>query len=352
MEDPKEKPERSDVMASKQPDDRGDVILYQTDDGRTALDVRLAGETVWLTLNQMADLFGRDKSVVSRHLRNIFVTKELSKKATVAKNATVQIEGDREVTRTVEYYSLDAIISVGYRVNSKRGTQFRIWATQTLKDHLIRGYTLNERRLREKGLTEAEQAIQLLSRTLTHHNLVNDEGRGVLGIVSRSAKSWLLLKEYDEEQLSVPEQRQPARASLDSARTREAIGTLKTCLLERQEATRLFGQERSESLTGILGAIEQTFDGQALYPSIEEKAAHLLCFVIKDRPFSDGNKRIGSFLFILFLRENNYLEDANGQLKINDNALVALALLIAESEPRNKELMIRLVMNLLVEGAE
>lgn len=334
-------------MPRQQTDDRGEVILYQTDDGRTALDVRLAGETVWLTLNQMADLFGRDKSVVSRHLRNIFVTKELSRKAVVAKNATTAADGK---TYQVEYYNLDAIISVGYRVNSKRGTQFRVWATQTLKDHLIRGYTLNERRLREKGMTEAEQAIQLLSRTLTHHGLVNDEGRGVLDVVSRYAKSWLLLKEYDEEQLSVPEQRQPARASLDSARTREAIGTLKTRLLERQEATRLFGQERGESLTGILGAIEQTFDGQALYPSIEEKAAHLLYFVIKDHPFSDGNKRIGSFLFILFLRENNYLEDANGQIKINDNALVALALLIAESEPRNKELMIRLVMNLLVEG--
>jgi prophage maintenance system killer protein len=304
---------------------------------------------VWLTLNQMADLFGRDKSVVSRHLRNIFVTNELSRKATVAKNATVQIEGDREVTRTVEYYNLDAIISVGYRVNSKRGTQFRIWATQTLKDHLIRGYTLNERRLREKGLSEAEQAIQLLSRTLTRRNLVNDEGRGVLDVVSRYAKSWLLLKEYDEERLSVPTRRRPSRTSLDYPHARAAIEALKTHLLERGEATPLLGQERGEQFPALLGSIEQTFDGQPLYPSIEEKAAHLLYFVIKDHPFADGNKRIGSFLFILFLRENGYLEDAHGQIKINDNALVALALLIAESEPRNKELMIRLVMNLLVE---
>jgi hypothetical protein len=232
-------------MPRQQTDDRGEVILYRAEDGRTALDVRLAGETVWLTLNQMADLFGRDKSVVSRHLRNIFVSKELSRKSVVAKNATTAADGK---TYQVEYYNLDAIISVGYRVNSKRGTQFRIWATQTLKDHLMRGYTLNERRLREKGLSEAEQAIQLLSRTLTRHQLVNAEGAGVLDIVSRYAKSWLLLKEYDEEQLSVPAQRQPARASLDSARTREAIGTLKTRLLERQEATRLFGQERSEAL--------------------------------------------------------------------------------------------------------
>jgi prophage maintenance system killer protein len=332
--------------------DRGEVVLYRTEDGRTALDVRLAGETVWLTLNQMSDLFARDKSVISRHLHNVFKSKELSRKATVAKNATVQIEGGRKITREVEYYNLDAIISVGYRVNSKRGTQFRIWATRTLKDHIIRGYTLNERRLREKGLTEAEQAIQLLSRTLTRHNLVNEEGRGVLEVISRYAKSWLLLKEYDEERLAVPEKRRPARITIDYSRARKAIEALKARLTERGEATPLFGQERNDQLAGIVGSIEQTFDGTPLYPSIEEKAAHLLYFVIKDHPFADGNKRIGSFLFIVFLRENGYLEDASGQTKINDNALVALALLIAESEPRNKELMIRLVMNLLVEGKD
>jgi len=171
----------------------------------------------------------------------------------------------------------------------------------------------------------------------------------VLEIVNRYAKSWLLLKEYDEEQLGIPERRKPSRVALEYPRARKAIDTLKARLMERREATPLFGQERNEQLAGILGSIEQTFDRQPLYPSIEEKAAHLLYFVIKDHPFADGNKRIGSFLFILFLRENGYLEDASGQTKINDNALVALALLIAQSEPRNKELMIRLVMNLLAE---
>jgi len=335
-------------MTRTKPDDRGEVILYRTEDGKTALDVRLAGETVWLTLNQMADLFGRDKSVISRHLRNVFQSRELSRKAVVAKNATTAADGK---TYQVEYFNLDAILSVGYRVNSKRGTQFRIWATQTLKNHLIRGYTLNERRLREKGLAEAEHAIELLSHTLTRHNLVNEEGRAVLEVVSRYAKSWLLLKEYDEERVPVPERRKPARITLDYARSREAIDALKACLMERGEVTLLFGQERNDQLAGILGSIEQTFDGQPLYASIEEKAAHLLYFVIKDHPFADGNKRIGSFLFILFLRENGHLEDSSGELKINDNALVALALLIAESEPCNKELMIRLVMNLLVEGS-
>lgn len=331
-------------------DDRGEVILYRTEDGKTALDVRLAGETVWLTQAQIADLFAVNVPAISKHIKNIYADRELTRRATVSKMETVRIEGKRRVTRTVELYNLDMIISVGYRVNSARATRFRLWATRTLKDHLIRGYTLNERRLREKGLTEAEQAVQLLSRTLTRHNLVNEEGRGVLEVISRYAKSWLLLKEYDEERMTIPERRKPARIALDYPRAREAIAALKARLVERGEAAPLFGQERNEQLAGILASIEQTFDGQPLYPSVEEKAAHLLYFVIKDHPFADGNKRIGSFLFILFLRENDYLEDATGLVKINDNALVALALLIAESEPRNKELMIRLVMNLLVEG--
>lgn len=332
-------------MTISSPEDRGDVVMYRTEDGRTALDVRLAGETVWLTQAQLVDLFGRERSVITKHIRNVFAEGELKERGNVQKMHIANSD------KPVAFYSLDVIISVGYRVKSKRGTRFRIWATQTLKDHLIRGYTLNERRLREKGLSEAEQAIQLLSRTLTRHGLVNEEGRGVLDVISRYAKSWLLLKEYDEERLAIPERRKPVRIALDYPRARAAIDALKARLMERGEATPLFGQERNEQLAGILGSIDQTFDGQPLYASIEEKAAHLLYFVIKDHPFADGNKRIGSFLFILFLRENGHLEDTNGQVKINDNALVALALLIAESEPRNKELMIRLVMNLLAEAS-
>ncbi len=323
-------------------DNLGEVVLYKTEDGKAAIDVRLAGETVWLTQAQMAKLFERDQSVISRHVNNVFKEKELGQKSNMQKMHIAKSD------KPVVLYSLDMIISVGYRVNSKRGTQFRIWATQTLKDHLVRGYTLNERRLRERGI-EMEQAVQLLSRTLTRHELVTEEGRGVLDVITRYAKSWLLLKEYDDNTLSVPERRRPARVAIDYARARENINILKARLVEKGEASNLFGQERTEQLVGILGAIEQTFGGDPLYPSIEEKAAHLLYFVIKDHPFADGNKRIGSFLFILFLRENGYLEDANGVPKINDNALVALALLTAESEPRNKDLMIRLIMNLLAE---
>jgi prophage maintenance system killer protein len=327
----------------------GQLAFYRMPGTKSGVSVRLEGETVWLTLDQMAALFQRDKSVISRHLRNVYQNGELDRKATVAKNATVQQEGRRRVERLMESYNLDAIISVGYRVNSKRGTQFRIWATRTIRDHLIQGYTLHERRLRERGVAELEQAVQLLSRTLTNQALVSPEGKGVLDIVSGYARSWLLLQQYDENRLGIPEQRHPAKVSISYDQAREAIATLKARLLEGGQASALFGQERGGQLAGILGSIEQSFGGQSLYPSIEEKAAHLLYFVIKDHPFSDGNKRIGSFLFILFLRANGYLNDATGAPRINDNALVALALLTAESQPQNKDLMIRLIVNLLAE---
>ena len=247
-----------------------------------------------------------------------------------------------------KYYNLDVIISVGYRVKSQRGTQFRIWATSQLKDHLIKGYTVNERRLAEKGLSEMEQAVALLSRTLKRHELVTDEGKAVLEVVGKYAKSWSLLLKYDEDRLELPQDRHPIKKSLQYGKAIEAILALKNELMERGEAGDLFGQERGQNLQGILCNIEQTFDGQDLYPSVEEKAAHLLYFVIKDHPFSDGNKRIGSFLFLVFLRENNLLEQSG----INANGLVALALLIAESDPKQKDLMIRLILNLLARKSE
>ncbi|MFT5699820.1 MAG: prophage maintenance system killer protein [Desulforhopalus sp.] len=318
----------------------GEIVFYQADDGGSSFEVSLYKESVWLSLNQMVELFGRDKSVVSRHLNNIFKSGELKRDAVVAKNATTAADGK---TYQVDYFNLDAIISVGYRVNSIRGTQFRIWATSVLKDHLTKGYTVNERRLAEKGLVEIEQAVSLLSRTLQTHELVTDEGKAVLDVVTRYAKSWTLLLQYDEDQLKLPKESNPAKQALDYEQAKRAIATLKVELVKRGEASDLFGQEREGHLQGILGSINQTFDGEDLYPSVEEKAAHLLYFVIKDHPFSDGNKRIGAFLFLLFLGENNLLEQSG----INENGLVALALLIAESDPRQKDLMIRLILNLL-----
>jgi prophage maintenance system killer protein len=327
----------------------GDVLVYQEKGGRVRLEVRLEGETVWLSLTQMAELFRRDKSVISRHLRNVFERGELVRKAVVAENATTAADGK---TYQVEYFNLDAILSVGYRVNSKRGTQFRIWATRTLRDHLLRGYTLNERRLREKGMGEMEQAVGLLARTLKRHELVTDEGRAVLDVVEQYARSWRLLLEYDERRLA-KEPRRPRKPTgtlaLESAR--RAIGSLREAVAATGAAPGLFGQERGDQLGAILGNVEQTFGGEPLYPSVQARAAHLLYFLIKDHPFADGNKRIGTLLFLEFLRRNAMLVRPDGAFRLADNTMVALALLIAESEPKQKDLMIRLVLSLLEDGA-
>ena len=243
--------------------EHGEIIIYQTEDGQSSLKVHLEEETVWLSLNQMVELFGRDKSVISRHLNNIFKSGELKRGSVVAKNATTAVDGK---TYQVDYYNLDAIISVGYRVNSLRGTQFRIWATSVLRDHLIKGYTVNERRLAEKGLLEMEQAVDLLSRTLHGNELISDEGKAVLEVVSRYAKSWSILLQYDEDRLELPEDRHLSAQSLDYDQAIEVIVTLKKELIKRQEAGDLFGQERDQHLQGILGNIDQTFGGQDLYP--------------------------------------------------------------------------------------
>jgi DNA ligase (NAD+) len=316
------------------------IIIYQSNDGQARFDVHLIEDTVWLTQDQMTVLFARNKRTISEHIRNVFKEGELVENAVVRKSRTTAGDGKAYETN---YYNLDVIISVGYRVKSQRGTQFRIWATSVLKDHLLKGYSLNQKRLAEKGLADMEQAVALLTRTLQRNELVTDEGKAVLEVVGRYARSWSLLLRYDEDRLELPKNRHPPKQSLDYGRTGKSIKALKDDLLARGEASGLFGQEREHHLQGILGNLDQTFGGQELYGSVEEKAAHLLYFVIKDHPFSDGNKRIGAFLFLLFLKENNLLEQSG----INDNGLVALALLIAESDPRQKELMIRLIINLL-----
>ncbi len=323
-------------------DEHGEIVIYQADDGSSSLEVRLYDDSIWMSLNQIAALFDRNKSVISRHLHNIFKSEELQRDAVVAKKATTAADGK---TYQVDYFNLDAIISVGYRVNSIRGTHFRIWATSVLKDHLIKGYTVNKHRLAEKGLLEMEQAVALLSKTLQNRELITDQGKAILSVISRYAKSWMILLHYDEDRLELPKTKTPVKQALSYLQARKAISTLKSELVRREEASDLFGQERAGHLQGILGSIDQTFDGKDLYPSVEEKAAHLFYFVIKDHPFADGNKRIGAFLFLLYLRENDLLESA----AINQNGLVALALLIAESDPKQKELMIRLILNLLSE---
>lgn len=241
----------------------GEVVVYEAPDGEVRVDVRLEQETVWLSQAQMAGLFERERSVITKHLRNVYREGELESAATCAKFAQVQTEGSRTVTREVEYYNLDAVLSVGYRVNSKRGTQFRIWATRTLRDHLLRGYTLNERRLREKGFGEIEQAVGLLARTLTQHALVTDEGRAVLDVVQQYTRAWRLLLEYDENRLAeVPARPRKPAAELGLEAARGAIVSLRDALVARGQGTGLFGQERGDQLGAILGNIEQTFGGE------------------------------------------------------------------------------------------
>jgi prophage maintenance system killer protein len=299
----------------------------------------------------MATLFGTTPENVLMHLKNVYAEKELGRRSTTKDFLAVRTEGKRHVRRKLRHYNLDAIISVGYRISSKRGTKFRIWATRTLRDHLLRGYTLNEKRLREIGLGEIEQAVGLLSRTLTANALVTDEGRAVLEVVQQYTRTWKLLLEYDEGRL--PEKAghpvTPA-AGLSLGDAKAIIARLREALAARGEASDLFGVERSDQLHGILGAIDQTFGDQPLYPTAQARAAHLLYFVIKDHPFADGNKRIGTLLFLEYLRRNGMLARPDGRPRLADNAMVALALLVAESEPAQKDLMVRLILNLLEDG--
>jgi prophage maintenance system killer protein len=318
----------------------GEILLYETPDGEVRVDVRLDHETVWLTQDQMSQLFGRERSVITKHVRNVFREGELAAGAVSAKFAHTAADGK---TYQVDHYNLDVIISVGYRVKSSQGTRFRQWATRVLREHLVRGYTLNQARLAERGLLEARQTLDLLARTLQNQALVDDTGRAVLELIVGYAETWRLLLAYDEDRLTLPPGVRPSSGVLDFARASAAIADFKRELMARNEATPLFGNPRGEALEGILGSIEQTMFGESLYHSREEKAAHVLYLVIKDHPFSDGNKRIGSFLFMLYLQQERMTHQLNPQ------ALTALALLIAESAPANKDLMVRLIINLLTE---
>jgi len=317
-----------------------EIVIYKAKDGHIELDVNLTDETVWLSLNQMVSLFGRDKSVLSRHLGNVFKNKELDKKSVVAKNATTAADGK---IYQVDYYNLDVIISLGYRVNSKEGIRFRQWSTQVLRDHLIKGYTTHEKRLAVCGIKELQQSIELLQKTLTRNDLVNDIGVETIQLVMSYAKTWHLLLAYDEDKLKLPEKGKPSLSALNYETAKQAISALKIDLAARKEASTLFGNEREHGLEGILGNIEQTFDGETLYKTIEERAANLLYFIIKDHPFTDGNKRIGCLIFLIYLKLQGFV------IKLNDNGLVALALLIAESDPSQKDLMVRLIVNILID---
>ena len=321
----------------------GEVVVYETPDGEVRVDVRLEQETVWLTQRQMAEVLQTSTDNVSLHLRNIYLSGELEESATTEDFSSVRTEGKRQVRRVLKHYNLDAIISVGYRVNSRRGVRFRQWATRTLREHLVRGFTVNGRRLAERGLQEARETLDLLSRTLLNQALVDETGQAVLGLIGSYADTWRLLLEYDEDRLATPPGAKPSTGALDHDRVVEAIAEFRRELAARGEASSLFGNPRGDALAAILGNIEQTMFGEPLYRSREEKAANLLYFIVKDHPFTDGNKRIGSLLFLLYLKQEGVPH------RLNPQALTALTLLIAESAPSGKDLMARLVVNLLAE---
>lgn len=315
------------------------IIIYEGAEAR--VEVRLERETVWLSLQQLAELFGRDKSVISRHLKNIFATGELEREAVVAKNATTAADGK---TYLVDYYNLDAIISVGYRVSSAKATRFRQWATTVLREHLTRGFTLNRQRF-ECNAAELEAALQLVRKAAAGAALTADQGRGLVDVIARYTQTFLWLQRYDEGLLTAPAG-SPGGVlpTLDEARA--TIARLKADLMARGEASELFGRERGDAFAALLGNLDQTVFGESAYPTVETKAAHLLYFVIKNHPFADGNKRSGAFLFVDFLARNGRLL-RNGEPVINDVGLAALALLVAESDAKNKDVMIRLIENML-----
>jgi prophage maintenance system killer protein len=321
---------------------KGEIIIYKAKDGETKLEVNLQDETVWLTQKQIASLFGIERSVITKHLNNIFKTGELDEKS------NVHFLHIANSDKPVKFYNLDVIISIGYRTNSLRATQFRIWATKTLKDHLVKGYTINENRLklRDIKLQELEMVIKLFQNTRQNKLLDQSEADGLLHVITEYSNSWILLNKFDQERIAIKKGTKE-KSILDYEKAKGEIFELKNNLAKQKEATDIFGQERGQSLAGILGNLNQSFGGHQFYPTIPEKAAHLLYFVIKDHPFVDGNKRIGSFLFIAYLSQNNYLLNKKGEKKINDNALIALALLVAQSNPKDKNLMIALITNLL-----
>lgn len=318
------------------------IEIYKTQDGETAIEVKFEQETVWLSQQQMAELFEQTKQNISLHINNCYKEGELEKTATVKEYLTVQNEGNREVKRRIEYYNLDVVISVGYRVKSKRGTQFRQWATQRLNDYLVKGHAINQKRLEELG-----KMVQLIERQGKTEGLQFIDAKGLLDILSNYTRSFVLLNQFDSHTLGTSSLNETITYEIQYPEALAAIAELKKQLIEKKEATELFGNEKDDGFKSSLQSIVQTFGGQYLYPSIEEQAANLLYFVIKNHSFSDGNKRIGAFLFIWFLEKNKHHLKKSGELKINDNGLTALALLVAQSDPTEKEMLVKLIMNLI-----
>ncbi len=316
--------------------------------GEVYIEARVKDESIWLSQKQIEDFFDVQVPAVSKHVKNILRTKELNSEATCSKMETVQKEGSREVKRITEVFNLDMIISVGYRVNSQKATQFRIWATKTLKSYLLKGYAINEKLLREqnKRLEEIKSTILMIGEKSNVEELIGKE-KELLQIITEYAKSWRVLDEFDANSLEIAKLNHQIQYEFEYTRSKKLVEEMRQELSKFGIAGDLFGCEVGFKLKSVLGCINQTFDGQDLYPSVEEKAANLLYLTIKDHPFADGNKRIGSMLFLHFLNRNEFLYRANGELKLNDNSIIALALLVASSNPKEKDNIIKLIINIL-----
>ncbi|NQU84123.1 MAG: virulence protein RhuM/Fic/DOC family protein [Parcubacteria group bacterium] len=319
------------------------ICPHQKENGAVELRGDYSNETIWANLNQIADLFDVDKSGISRHIRNIFSSGELDKKRTVAKFATVQTEGKRNIERDIEYYDLDIILSVGYRVNSKKATLFRKWATKTLRKYIREGFIINKNRIAE-NYDQFIGAVENIKKLLLAGSQIDNAN--VLELISAFADTWLSLDAYDKDRLKISGATKQ-KIALTAEKLTQVLFEFKSVLMEKREATELFGKERqNNAVDGIVGNVMQSFGGKNLYPTVEEKAAHLLYFVVKNHPFVDGNKRSGAYAFVWFLRQAKILDVA----KITPPALTALTILVAESNPKDKEKTIRLILTLLAKN--
>ena len=321
----------------------GDIIIYQTEDGQTQVDVRMENDTVWLTQAQMAELFKSSRTNIVEHIQHIYDEDELDETSTCRKFRQVRQEGKRMVTREIPIYNLDMIISVGYRVNSKRGVKFRQWANRILKEYLVKGYVVNDR-LRRDQLGELRQLVQVVGRTLQSQDITTTpDGQALFDVVVDYTYALDTLDNYDYERLSIERttSNEPFRATYENAM--DEIRRLHA----KFGGSQWFGNEKDDSFKGSIGQIYQTFGGEELYPSVEEKAAMLLYLVTKNHSFSDGNKRIAATLFLWFLNNNGILYRPDGTKRIADNTLVALTLMIAESRTEEKDVMVKVVVNLI-----
>ncbi len=324
-------------------DQKGSIVIYKSPDGSSAIDVKFTWETVWLNQNQLSKLFDIDRTVITRHINNIIKNWEIQEKSNVQKMHFSHSD------KPVKFYNLDFILAVWYRVNAKKWIEFRRRSSQILKEYIIKGYSINQKRLTETGLKTFEQAIALVKRNIENNILTDQETKGMLSLITNYAYSWIILQKYDEGTLSLENFNTKKAYKLDYIETIKVINDIKKELLPKGEVSKMFGIEKNDGLKGVLEQIYQTFDKQELYPSIEEKAAALLYFTIKNHPFADWNKKIWAFLFVFFLAKNKCLYKSNGDKRIDDNTLVALTLLIATSDKNEKNMILKLVANFLIE---